>query len=184
MRWIIGLAGTLFALSSVAALAEETGFSFRGTRWGMSEEQVRQAEGGETVQEIQRSGLNMIAYTGQVAGKNCLIGYYFANGQLVRIQCVLNEDHQDADSYIDDFSEIRQALCTQFDHCNEVKEEWISDSLQRDREEWGLAVAAGHLSLSGKWHTMDSVITETITGGNLEIKVEIQYCYRIAPRTP
>ncbi len=181
-KWIIGFAGLLLVLNSAAALAEETGFSFRGTRWGMSEEQVRQAEGGKTVQEIQRHGLDMIAYLGQVAGKKCLIGYYFADGRLVRIQCVLNQAHQEADSYLDDFYQIRQTLCTEFGHCNKVEEDWLDESLRKPPEDWALAIAAGHLSLSGKWHTMDSVITATITGGSLEIKTEIQYCYRIATR--
>jgi hypothetical protein len=165
-------------VAAATAFCEEPGYNFRHTRWGMTEQQVRQVEGDRTVHETSEGGLRSIAYRGRVGDKKCYITYLFAESLLVRGKFVLTEHHTDESLYLEDFEEIKRALTKDFGEPLD-KVEWRSDDFRHEPDRWGMAVAAGHLSLSSKWHTKDTVITATISGGALEITIEVEYSYKI-----
>jgi hypothetical protein len=171
-------AAVAIIVATATALGEEPGYNFRRTRWGMTEQQVRQVEGDRTVYETSQSALRLIAYRGRVAEKECYITYLFADGLLVRGKYVLTERHSDKSLYLEDFEEIKRALTKAFGEPRD-KVEWRSDLFRSDPHRWGMAVAAGHLSLSSQWYTEDTVITTTISGGALEISIEVEYSYNI-----
>ena len=178
MRRIGAAVAIIVATATATALVEEPGYNFRRTRWGMTEQQVRQVEGDRTVHETMQSGLRLIAYRGRVAERECTITYVFADGLLVRAKYVLTERHSDKNLYLEDFEEIKRPLTKAFGEPRD-KVEWRSDLFRDDPHRWGMAVAAGHFSQSSEWHTEDTVITATISGGALEISIEVEYSYKI-----
>jgi hypothetical protein len=155
---------------------------FHKARWGMSEAQVRELA-GEPIYEGWPNGLRVLAYRGELAGISCYISYIFADNELVRGRYVFDQGYSDdnQNQYITDFEAIRSLLGGQLGEPEE-EIEWRSDLLRGDPSQWGMAVKAGHLSMTYTWDTKHTKVTAALTGGDMTISTTVDYAYRIKPR--
>jgi len=150
--------------------------NFREVSWGMTKAQVKAIEKGRSRGE-QRSddGLNFLAYEGKAGGLDCLVGYYFAENQLIQGSYIFIEKHANRTMFIDDFRTTKKALTQKYGKPMEDKTYWQDDLYKDDASDWGMAVAVGHLQFETIWDTPQTEIRLRLTGDNYKMKHLIAY---------
>ena len=102
------LIGVLIISSSVYG-------QIRSTTWGDSAEEVK-ATITEEIANEQKDGRKYVFVVATTVGsKDAVIGYVFADNQLVRINYAFTETHSNDNNYITDFIEIAKILTQKYD---------------------------------------------------------------------
>ncbi len=171
------VAGLLTAVAVVSTAQEQQDFSFRRTRWRMTEEEVRQAEPGEPIKVIGSQVHRVMTYKDKLAGHECYFVYTFADGLLVRAKYLIGEQHSDPQQYLQDFAGLRRHLSQGLGEPIESAE-WRDNHLRGTPELWGEAVTSGHLVLDATWDRGATHVIATLSGGNSHATIEIEYFYR------
>lgn len=146
-------------------------YTFRKTTWGMTKEQVKKTENSESIQEDDE----ILAYKGTVADLDCIIGYVFADGKLVRTKYRVLETHTNRNDYISDYNSLKKILTEKYAKPKDDKTVWKNDLYRTDRTEWGFAVSLGHLVYYCKWENNESDIILYLHGENYEISLDVEY---------
>jgi hypothetical protein len=167
------------AVTAGAVAGEEPDFGV--ARWGMTEEQVKELA-GKPLEEGSPGGLRMLVYQGEIAGKPCYVSYTFASGELVRGRYTLIATHDDENQHLRDFEAIKSVLARKLGEPLE-SHDWRSDQLRNSPESWGMAIKAGHLTITCNWLALSSKVTAVIRGGDLTITTTVDFAYRIMPAT-
>lgn len=147
-----------------------SGFSFRKTNWGMSKSQVKTTEDGKILRND-----HLLAYEGDVAGLDTLIVYIFIDNKLVRAKYIFIEKHSNRTDYISDYSSIKKILNKKYGEPVDDKTYWKNDLYKNDYQDWGMALAVGHLSKYSNWKFSDTEVWLSITGDNYEISHSAEY---------
>jgi len=182
---LLGLVGTV----SAGPL-----WDFRQTRWGMSEAEVRAAEGGAPGSVSQADHGVILRYDSiPVAGMPAHVVYIFASGKLVRAKYVFDKEHTELNDFISDFRSIEPVLREWHGKPANERAIWEDDSTQLEPKSYldqdratpssilpsdplvGLAVALGHLRLFTQWQDPRTRITHALTGEDSRIVHQIEY---------
>ena len=150
--------------------------NFRETKWGMTKAQVKAIEKGKSVgEQLSDDGLDILGYEAKASGLDCIVGYYFAENQLIEGRYIFMEKHSNRTMFIDDFRTTKKALTQKYGKPMEDKTYWQDDLYKDDASDWGMAVAVGHLQFETIWHTPQTEIRLRLTGDNYTIKHLIVY---------
>lgn len=158
--------------SSTPTVSTDT-TDFRRARWGMTKEEVRRTESAQPLDE----GENYLAYWGTLGGKSVVYVFTFKGGRLYAGAYRLAEDHSNFNLYVDDFNDWKRLLQEKYGKPLYDRREWKGGtSIYKDTpEDWGWAVALGHLRFEAAWKTERSWIAIVLAGDNYEAWVQIFY---------
>jgi len=166
---------------ATASPATKRLFDFRRARWGMTKTQVLKTETAKLMMDTTIRGVDLLIYTGEVAGFNCNIGYIFAEGKLVRGKYMFTHSHSNKNDYILDFNKLKEILTKKYGKPIEDKRLWKNDLYRDDPQYWGFAISLGHLIYLATWETPatdttdTTIITLLLNGENFEIMFCIEY---------
>jgi len=148
---------------------EET-FDFRQTTWGMTRDEVKAAE---TAQIAKDDGIGLY-YITTVLKQQCMLGYEFYENQLYDAKYLLIDTFSTPGQYITVFDEFVNTIARKYGEPDKSTE-WM-DELYRDRpEDWGIAIALGHLKLKAQWETETSWIFAHLNGNNSNVNLYVEY---------
>ncbi len=144
---------------------------FRKTRWGMSKKEVEKAEGGKPDLEQGR----VIAYSGTVVGLDTAIAYVFVKDKLVRARYAITEKHVNDNQYLDDYATLKAALTKKYGKPDDHQAVWKNNLYRDDPDNWGMAVAAGHLVFYDTWKQPGTRIDLVLSGNNFDVSLVAEY---------
>ncbi|MBN1775272.1 MAG: hypothetical protein JW817_02270 [Clostridiales bacterium] len=147
---------------------------FRGAIWGMSKEQVKDTESLSLLQEMDE----VLMYQGSIAGLSCYIGYIFSGDVLVRGKYLITQQHSNKTDFITDYGNLKSLLAKKYSEPIVDDIVWKNNLYKSDREEWGMAIAVGHLVYFSTWKTDATDINLTLFGDNYSITFAIEYVGR------
>ena len=150
---------------------------FRGMQWGELANLVQKNEKSKLLKKetIQDTGLEIIAYSGEIAGRECIIGYYFAANQLVEGRYIFLAEHANKNLYIGDFDNIKNSLIEKYGKPSLDEKTWNNNLYKSDPGEWGMALSVGHLTYIAAWTTNDAEIQLVLKGDNYDISLILDY---------
>jgi hypothetical protein len=149
---------------------QKSGFSFRKTNWGMSKDQVKKTETGKIIKDD-----NVLGYQSKVAGLDALIAYIFVDDKLVRAKYIFTEKHSNRTDYLSDYSSIQTILNKKYGDPADDKTYWKNDLYKDDYQDWGMALAVGHLTKYSNWKVDDTEVWLSIDGDNYKISHSAEY---------
>ena len=144
---------------------------FRQTHWGMTRAEVRAAEKAKPAADPANDPY--LLYRGSVEGLNCLVGYVFLDDQLVRALYVI--DPAGLIDYLSEYQHLKRALIGEYGQPAKDEEVWSNDLYKDKPEEYGKAVAAGHLKRFTAWKTDTTEINIFLNGHNSKIDLSVDY---------
>jgi hypothetical protein len=134
----------LILLVLVASVA--TAQDVRKMKWGMTKEQVKQAEGQQEYETGKAdNGHDLISFKTRIAGLDCLVACYFVTNKLYAIQYVFSEYHTTGDGYKEDYINVSTILDQKYGELP-LEAVWTNETYKSDYEKWGLAIKLGHLT--------------------------------------
>lgn len=150
---------------------------FRETSWGMSQEQVKKIEKSEFMKKehSKSSGLDIFIYKEKAGDLDCILGYYFAENQLVEGRYVFTEKHFNKNLFIHDFKKVKEQLIEKYGIPKEDNTIWRNDLYKDDPSDWGTAVSIGHLAFETTWKLPETKITLQCYGDNFEVEHRLSY---------
>ena len=185
--------GRIFLVGLAAVLAISAA-DFRQTSWGMSEAEVRAAEGNRQPSVSQGdSGIILRYDSAPVAGMAAHVVYIFASGKLIRAKYIFDKDHAELNDFIADFRAVEPVLREWHGKPTDERAIWEDDSTQLEPKSYldqdratpssilpsdplvGLAVALGHLRLFTQWQDSRTKITHALTGEDSRIVHQVEY---------
>lgn len=154
---------------------------FRETLWGMSQEQVKKIEKSEFMKKehSKSSGLDILIYKEKAGELDCILGYYFAENQLVEGRYVFIEKHFNKNLFIHDFKKVKEQLIEKYGMPKEDETIWRNDLYKDDPSHWGTAVSIGHLVFETTWKLPETKITLQCYGDNFEVNHRLSYISEI-----
>ena len=155
--------------------AEEVKYTFRQTTWGMNVDQVKKSENAEPEYDKQDGVRHALSYTENIAGLDCNVVYLFVYDKLVRAKYVIAEEHSNKSDYLSDFDTLHESLTKKYGKASSDDVYWKNDLYKDNYQEWGMAVAVGHLAKFSKWEVQGTTIIEYISGDNFDISLGIEY---------
>jgi len=147
-------------------------YTFRKTTWEMTKEEVIESE-GKSPDEQNDKYLGF--YNCDVAGYDTSVIYGFKNGKLNQAAYILNEDHVNDNAYIDDYKNLKKLYTDKYSAPYQDKENWSDDLYKDDPDDYGTAVACGHLSYASIFSNSGDDIIMMLNGDNFDISLSITY---------
>lgn len=147
---------------------------FRETTWGMSPQEV---ENVKTAQFNSEFGTleNILIYDATVGGLNAYIVYRFVKNKLVNASYVFKETHSNRTEFINDYYKLQKILIQKYGVPAEDDKLWYDDLYKDDPQNWGMAIAVGHLAYQSIWENIQTDILLMLRGDNYEIQLSITY---------
>lgn len=169
MAWIM----MVLILSVSLAQAEDVFTYGPGVQFGMPMSAVRSAIGEKETEASE----DALLYSGQkVAGKAAAILYLFENDALITIFIQFFPEHSNANDYIDDFTDVDDALVEKYGSGNyNSLYRWDNDLFKDDESRFGVAIASGDLDIASNWTVQDTLIFHLLTGDNYEVSHILRY---------
>ena len=138
---------------------------------GMTQDQIRTIEKGMFVGVSEASpkhpGISSMCFRDNVAGLDAKIYYFLSQkGEVFRILYLFQKDHMDKNLYIADHLKIKAMLIKLCGQPRVDGQIWDIDFFQDKPEEWGEAIAYGHMYYVARWEEGDRVIRLTLRGVN------------------
>lgn len=147
-------------------------YDFRETRWGMSRSEVIDAEGTEpTAAEGRVIGFE----ESDVVGFPAFVYYVFADDKLVRAKYVFAQTHTNETEFVGDFRKVKRALSKKYGGPTSEDTVWKNDLYRDDRQEWGTAIAIGHLAFTATWNHPKTRIDLVLHGDNYNVRLVAEY---------
>ncbi len=150
-----------------SALAE----GFRGAAFGMTRSAVRATEPRADWVE----GPNVMAFRTEVAGLEAAAQYQFVGDALHAGGYRVLEKHANRALYLIDYADLYGLLKEKYGDPVADETLWLNDLYRGRVEDYGMAIAAGHMSKSAKWQTPETELTLEIRGDNYEIEIIVLY---------
>lgn len=143
----------------------------RKTKWGMNKQQVIATEDLKPSMNNQTG----LAYNVNLAGLDNYLFYFFnPDGKLAAAAYNLSEKYASDNSYLSAYIDLLAKLKEKYgEGVPDIK--WSNDLYKDDKQKWGLAIAAEHLTIANRWETDDTYIVAEISGKNYETTVAIRY---------
>jgi hypothetical protein len=170
-RFLIKDNGTWAALAPASASTKD----FRNCLWGMTKKAVIKAE-GITESALAYNDDNMMASSSTIAGLSCNIIYIFAYDKLVRAKYYITESHTNNNIFIEqDYPKLKTLLSSKYGQPIDEGTDWSNDLYKDDPQDWGTALAYGHLSFHTQWETEATSIYLYLSGDNFKVTFGIEY---------
>ncbi len=145
---------------------------FRDVTWGDTKAEVRASE---TFDFLAEQG-NATVFTGKVSGKEVGVVYQFLpDDRLFKAAYVFSEKYTNRNTYIRDYEEVSATLERLYGTPTLNETDWSNDLYQDDPQDYGMAVAVGHLAYRAEWETETTFIRHVLTGNNFEINHGVSY---------
>src|SRR6266550_710933 len=142
-----------------STLAAQTA-DFRKTSWGMERAQVVAAEGTPPSQISERGGEIVLRYqSARLAGLDCRVVYIFAKDKLVRTKYVFQQEHDQKNDFLVDFTMVDAFLMGTMDRPTEQRVSWHNETYKTEPQHYGAAVSLGQLLYSTQWKGARTVVT-------------------------
>ena len=151
-----------FVIITCAGLLASSAYAadFRDASWGMTMAQVKSLHAGE-IPANQRQA--MVNYDGKLAGLDVLIYYRFNElGGLYQAGYQASLTHADQNVYITEYNQLNSLLRRRYPESPEPEMIWNNRLFETKPDNWGRAVALGHLTYQWSYST-----------GNTRIKHEL-----------
>jgi hypothetical protein len=148
---------------------------FRGVEWGAPKKEVKEAEGGEPIQKSDQGNTTALLYTDTVSGLDVFVLYIFYENQLARSMYSFINEHTNRNDFITDFNKINDLLVEKYKEPENDEINWKNDLYKDDKEDWGTALAIGHLRFYTSWNLEEVQIEHVLGGDNREINHIIAY---------
>ena len=145
--------------------------AFRGIPWGSPRKSVMKTDGVEPGY----LGGQLIGRETALLGLDFLTIYYFSDDKLVRGRYVLSEEHSNQNDFIQDYQKIKAALESKYGPPETDEIVWRNAGYRDDADQYGYAVALGHLTYEADWEGDDTDISLQLRGDNYEITVFLEY---------
>jgi len=147
---------------------------------GMTKDQIRTIEKGMFVGVSEASSkypeISSICFRDIVAGLDAKIYYFLSQKrQVFRILYLFQKDHVDKNLYIADHLKIRAMLIKLCGQPRVDGQIWDIDFFQDKPEEWGEAIAYGHMYYLTRWEEGDRVIRLTLRGVNRKVRHRLTF---------
>jgi hypothetical protein len=139
------------------------------TRWGMTKADVL------AVVPDAKEVRGALTADGTVAGKSATTLYLFADDRLTLAGVFFNLKYVNRNNYINDYRELQSLLSKKYGPPRKDETLWSQDLYRKTPQEWGMAIAAGHLVLVSVWETEKTKIELGCTGENFKITLRIRY---------
>jgi hypothetical protein len=158
-----------------SALAAQTP-DFRKASWGMDRAQVVAAEGTPPSQTRELGGEIVLRYgSARLAGLDCRVVYIFAKDKLVRTKYVFQQEHDEKNDFLADFTMVDAFLIGTMERPTEQRVSWHNEAYKAEPRRYGVALSLGQLLYSTQWKGTRTVVTHALTGENGAITHEIEY---------
>lgn len=149
---------------------------FRNTSWGMDQAQVAATEATPPSQILEGEHETVLSYSpARLAGLDCRVVYIFAKDKLVRAKYVFQQEHQEKNDFLADFTLVDAFLTGTMERPTEQQILWRNRQYETDPQHYGFAVSLGQLLYSTQWKGTRTVVTHALTGENGAITHEIEY---------
>lgn len=149
------------------SLAFEKGFNFgassnnfRGTKWGMSREDVLNKESATLIKQSESRLLYHVVINNII----CLIDYKFTNNQLIQAAYYISEKSTTEIKYIDLYDQVKQDLTKAYGEPSSNIMNWKNDEFKNNIDKWETSIINGNLSLLTDWTTSGSTISLFLSG--------------------
>lgn len=157
---------------STTAFSNE--YDFRKTNWGMSREQVAEAEDALELQ-YGDSPFPGESYEAKVGGLDCYINYYYIGDKLTSADYEFSYEATLEYLCINNYRHLKEKLMEKYGKAIEDEDIWIDDLYEDDPKNWGRAVTQNHLLRYAQWETPNTRITIVLGGGeygNIPLKIK------------
>ncbi|XOV82762.1 MAG: hypothetical protein ACFHXK_18120 [bacterium] len=145
---------SLITLSAQAA-------DFRDAEWGMTMAEVKSLHQGE-IPANQRQA--MVNYESKLAGLDVLIFYRFdALGRLHQAGYEAIAEHSDRNNYLDDYNHLNKLLQKRYPDAGQPTQVWTNRLFEDKPDNWGRAVASGHMTYQWSYESGRSRITHELS---------------------
>ena len=146
-------------------------FDFRHTKWGMSKKEVKKSE--KTSPEYDSD--EALGFTETISGLSCRLIYLFVEDKLVKTRYHFTNTHTNMSDFFDDFSSIKDTLVKKYGSPSKDRTLWKNDTFEKNKNNWGMALGMGHVSMFSKWEMPSTVITLHLSGENMETTFGVEY---------
>jgi len=147
---------------------------FRDSLWGMTHGDV--GNKGEVITLTPNLDV-MMEEDCHVAGFSCIAAYYFLNDKLVMGKFIITTPHADKTLYLQDYDSLVTKLTAKYGKPVQNEFFWRNDLYRNDPEQWGMAVAVGHLSRIAHWVTPRTEVWLGLKGDNYEVHLRMDYSF-------
>lgn len=147
-------------------------YDFRSTTWGMSKDDVINAEG---VQPDASNDSSLVYLNENICGLDTTVYYSFNNNELIGGMYLIQESHTNENAYIDDYNNLKKALILKYGEPDADNINWKDDLWKDDPQDYGLAVSLGDLTYVSTWDLPNNLIGLILSGDNYEISLIIIY---------
>ena len=157
---------------STTAFSNE--YDFRKTNWGMSREEVAEAEDALELQ-YGDSPFPGESYEAKVGGLDCYINYYYIGDKLTSADYEFGYEATLEYLCINNYRHLKEKLMEKYGKAIEDEDIWIDDLYEDDPKNWGRAVTQNHLLRYAQWETPNTRITIVLGGGeygNIPLKIK------------
>ena len=148
-----------------------SGHNFRNTRWGMTPDQVKAAEG----KEPQNKSPGELLFDTYFKGERVGVRYKFSGNALRSGGVIFQNKHPQEIFYVQDYAKRRADLTTQYGEPVLDEEIWYNRLYEGVSERMGFAVSIGHLKLRSKWRTKSTDILLELKGEDYDMTLVLSY---------
>ena len=150
---------TIFILLSLITVSTHAA-DFRSADWGMTMNEVKNLHQGE-IPANQRKA--MVNYEGKLAGLDVLIFYRFDElGGLYQAGYEANAAHSDTNTYVAEYNHLNKLLRKRYPESGAPLQIWSNRLFENKPDNWGRAVASGHLTYQWSYETGKNRITHEL----------------------
>lgn len=151
--------------------AEAPNFKVRNVEFGMSMDQVLKSE----KEEPSQNEADSLAYIVSLNNHEYNLVYYFIDDKLYQVLYSFNEELANNNNYIDVYNDMKTKLSSKYGTALIDKQSWKDDIFKNDPDNYGLAIASGHLSYLAEWDTNSIQIGLLLSGEKYKINFFIMY---------
>ena len=162
----------LLSLFAPSELCWGENFNLRNTRWGMTQDEVINAEEKMDPVEVTE---NVIQYKTQILENNVELRYVFADNKLVGAIYKLADNYLNSDHFRNTYAKFKNALIKKYGQPEEEKTDWINNTYKNNRKKWGLALSLGHVEYASSWNTQKTKIACSLREENYYVLCLIEY---------
>lgn len=163
---------------SCVSVAQTATTDFRGVLWGSSPSQVQANEKARQIpiNEKEKSPDDVLLYEDQLAGHDVNIYYQFNdNDKLINGTYFFRKNYTDPQLFLEDYKEFKELLSTKYGKPKMDEEEWSSNTVPFDKDDWGQAISDGYLDLIAYWSTDRTLIKISLVTLNNHPSLQIRY---------
>jgi len=168
---------TLITLILLAQSFATFAFDFRASNWDDSTKTVLATEKATLIgQDFENQA---IGYKTELALIPMTILFQFHEDKLYQGSYFGNARHLNSNLYVNDYERVQKLLIKKYGEPKKAGEIWqVGDSLfidKEDKNDWGMAILKGELSLGSLWEVENTQISHMLGGRNFSVNHIINY---------